>query len=93
MASIRMLKKDIGFLTSEIVTQAYLNKVLFKNMDDEALSGFVSKALDFQNGFIAKANHPDAKDNPKLLKAYFQKIRKDMVAQFEEIIVSINQLK
>jgi hypothetical protein len=93
MASIRSLKSDIHFLTSELVTQAYLSKVLFKVMDDETLSKFVLQALKFNESFIAKVNHPDAKKNPKMLKAYFLKVRKDMVMQFEEMVVSLNQQK
>jgi len=93
MSSIRSLKSDIHFLTSELVTQAYLSKVLFKIMDDETLSKSVLKALEFNESFIAKVNHPDAKKNPKLLKAYFSKIRKDMLFQFEEMVVTLNQQK
>jgi hypothetical protein len=93
MASIRSLKSDINFLTSELVTQAYLSKVLFKSMNDEEMSGLVSKALDFRNNLIEKVNHRDAKDNPKMVKAYFTKIRKDMIHQFEELVASINQTK
>lgn len=93
MASIRSLKSDINFLTSELVTQAYLSKVLFKSMNDEEMSGLVSKALDFRNNFIEKVNHRDAKDNPKMVKAYFTKIRKDMIHQFEDLVASINQAK
>jgi hypothetical protein len=62
-------------------------------MDDETLSKFVLQALEFNESFIAKVNHPDAKKNPKMLKAYFLKVRKDMVTQFEEMVVSLNQQK
>lgn len=93
MASIRSLKNDVNFLTSELVTQAYLSKVLFKTMDDESLGQFVVKALEFRQNFIAKVNHPDGKENPKLVKAYFSKIRKDLISQFEEMVVSLNETK
>ncbi len=93
MASIRSLKSDINYLSSELVGQAYLSKVLFKTMDDNDLSEFVLKAMAFREGFIAKVNHPDAKDNPKMLKAYFAKLRKDLVQQFEDMATSINKAK
>lgn len=93
MASIRSLKSDINFLTSELVSQAYLSKILFKSMDDESLSDFITKALEYQNNLLAKVNHPDAKKNPKLLKSYFLKIRKDMIQQFDSMVTSINQSK
>ena len=93
MASIRALKSDINFLTSELVTQAYVSKLLFKSMSDEEMSGLVTKALEFRKNFIEKVNHRDAKENPKMVKAYYTKIRKDMIHQFEEMVASINQTK
>ncbi len=91
MASIRSLKKDINFLASEMVSQAYLSKMLFKTMDNEGLSQFINKAIEFQRSFIEKVNHPDAKNNPRMLKAYFAKIRKDMITNFDEIVSYINK--
>jgi hypothetical protein len=85
MASIRMLKKDINFLTSELITQAYLNQMLIKDFGDEKMSKAVTEALEFRSAFVARASRPDGKDNPKLVKAYYSKLKKDMVQQFGEL--------
>ncbi len=82
MASIRSLKKDINFLTSELVTQAYLNQFLFKKISDEELAKYIGEALDFRNKFIERTNHPDGKDNSKLVRGYYKNLRKEMVEQF-----------
>ncbi len=82
MASIRSLKKDINFLTSELVTQAYLNQFLFKKISDEELAKYIGEALDFRNKFIERTNHPDGKDNPKMVRGYYKKMRKEMLEQF-----------
>ncbi|MCA1744357.1 MAG: HAD family hydrolase [Bacteroidales bacterium] len=82
MASIRSLKKDINFLTSELVTQAYLNQFLFKKISDEELAKYIGDALDFRNKFVERTNHPDGKDNPQLVRTYYKNLRKEMLEQF-----------
>jgi len=82
MASIRTLKKDINFLTSELVTQAYLNQILFDKISDEELVNYIAEALDYRNNLVERTNHPDGKDNPKLVRVYYKNLRKDMLEQF-----------
>lgn len=91
MASIRLLKKDINFLTSELVTQAYLNQFLFKKISDEELAKYIGDALDFRNKFVERANHPDGKDNPKMVKGYYKNLRKEMLEQFSGLYETLAQ--
>ncbi|HBG87024.1 MAG: hypothetical protein GXY94_12870 [Bacteroidales bacterium] len=85
MASVRELKKDINFLTSELVAQAYLNQLIFKKISDDEMLTHITKAVDFRNNLVDRANHPDGKDNPKMVRSYYKKLRKDMVEQFESL--------
>lgn len=91
MASIRSLKKDINFLTSELVTQAYLNQFLFKRISNEELAKYIGDALDFRNKFVEQTNHPDGKDNPKLVRVYYKNLRKDMLEQFRSLYETLAQ--
>ncbi len=93
MATIRDLKKDINYLTSEIITEAYVRKVLFNDVKDDDVSKIIADAVAFRNDLIARVNHPDGKDNPKLVKAHYQKIKKDMTDQFSVMIDKVNKLK
>lgn len=92
MASIRELKKDIQFLASELVTEAYVKQYLKEDVDQDKLAQCMVAAIDFQNSLIARANHPDGKDNPKMVKAYFVQLRKDMMESFLKISEEINTL-
>ncbi|MDG5800969.1 hypothetical protein QA597_11420 [Marinilabiliaceae bacterium ANBcel2] len=83
MASIRRLKKDINFLTSELVTHAFINNTLSK-MSDEEVKKAVEDAIDFRNEFIDRANNPDGKDNPTIVKKHYKKLRKDMISSFSK---------
>ncbi|MDK2842409.1 MAG: hypothetical protein PWQ17_1915 [Anaerophaga sp.] len=93
MASIRDLKKDINDLTSEIVTEAYVRKMLFDEIKEDDFKKVVTDAIDFRNSLIEKINHPDGKNDPQKVKKYFQGIRKEMHQKFSELMDAVNQLK
>lgn len=93
MASIRDLKKDINYLASEIVTEAYVRKMIFDQIKEEDFKKVVTDAIDFRNDIIAKVNHPDGKDDPKKVKAFFKGIRTEMDKKFSELVESVNNLK
>jgi hypothetical protein len=90
MANVRSLKKDINFLTSELVTQAYMNQAFFKTTNEELVDQ-ITEALNFRNDLIAKVNHPDGKDNPKLIKSYYSMVRKEMVGNFGKLFDVANK--
>ncbi|WP_462318495.1 hypothetical protein [Marinilabilia sp.] len=93
MASIRDLKKDINYLTSEIVTEAYVRKMLFDEISEDDFKKVVTDAIEFRNDLIAKVNHPDGKNNPQKVKSFFKDIRKEMDKKFSELVQAVNDLK
>lgn len=84
MASIRLLKKDIGFLTSELIGQAYINQVLFKKTDDE-LRDEVQKALDFRNSLYDGLKFDGDKKDSKEIRKHYSKLRKQMIEDFGKL--------
>jgi hypothetical protein len=93
MASVRLLKKDIHFLSSELITQVYLNQVIFKDTNEEVIGKSIADVLDFRASFIARANYADGKNNSKLVKSYFSKLRKDMIAKFDELVQDVSKIE
>ncbi|MFO8001401.1 MAG: hypothetical protein R6U46_09160 [Marinilabilia sp.] len=93
MASIRNLKKEINHMTSEIVTEAYVRKMLFGSVSEEDFKNIITNALNLRNELIARVNNPDGKDDPKLVKSYFQAVRNDMRNKFSELVEAVNELK
>jgi hypothetical protein len=93
MANIRDLKKDINHLASEIITEAYVRKMIFDNINDDDFKKVVVDAIEFRNDLIAKVNHPDGKSDPKKVKAFFKGVRTDMKKQFSALVDSVNGLK
>ncbi len=93
MASIRNLKKDINYVASEIVTEAYIRKMLFDEVKEEDFRKIVDDTLEFRHKLIEKVNHPDGKNNPHKTKAYFKGIKEEMDKKFSELVETINQMK
>ena len=93
MASIRDLKKDINYLASEVVTEAYVRKMLFDDIKKEDFTKVVADTIEVRNDLISKVNHPDGKDNPQKVKAFFREIRKEMNTKFGGLVEAVNNLK
>ena len=92
MSSIRELKKDIHFLTTEVFAETYVKQVVKEDVDKEKLAEVMVDAVKFRDDFIARANHYDAKDNRKLVKDYFKKLRHDLYAKYIEMSERIQKL-
>ena len=92
MASIRNLKKDINYLASELVTEAYIKQLVKEDVNQDALAKLMVEAVDFRNELVARANHPDGKHNVKMVKSFYKKLRKDMFDKFLKLIEKINEL-
>jgi hypothetical protein len=92
MSSIRELKKDIHFLTTEILAESYVKQIVKEDVDKEKLAEVMVDAVKFRNEFIARANHYDGRDNPKLVKDYFRKLRHDLYAKYIEMSDKIQKL-
>jgi len=92
MASVRELKKDINFLASELITEAYVKQLLKDDVDNDKIAHVMVNAIEFRNELVKRANHPDGKDNPKLVKAFYMQLRKDMMEKFMAISKATNEL-
>jgi len=93
MASVRNLKKDINYLAGEIVTEAYVRKILFSGVDEEAFKKVVTDTLLFRSSLLKKINHPAEAKDPQKVKKYFQEVRKEMYQKFSELANVVSELK
>ncbi len=84
MASIRLLKKDINYLTSELIMQAYTNQLLFDKSDDE-LEKSVTQALDFRTDLYERLKPSLDKNDKKAIRKHYSKLREDMLANFKSL--------
>ncbi len=84
MASIRRLKKAIDFMVSDLVIDCMSYVVLNPQVNEAAVSEIIRSALSLGDSLRDQANHPDGKDNPKLIRAYYNEIGKKLVAGIDD---------
>ncbi|MDR0560654.1 MAG: hypothetical protein LBG92_10830 [Prevotellaceae bacterium] len=92
MANIRNLKKDIAYLTDEIITDAQLYKYMNPDKNVELADSIIIEAVDMCNQLCSRVNNPDGKDNPKLVKQHYKAIQKDLLEKSHELFDRISKL-
>ena len=79
MASIRELKKDINYLTYELLTEAFAYKHFHPEMEEKKLDEVILKLVQIRNDLISRINKSDLKSDPSAVKGHFKKIRSEVV--------------
>lgn len=92
MASRRKLKQTIRFVSSELINDIYFNCLLSKDIDALKVDIVTEKVMVLQQEFILRANHPNGKENPTLVKAYFRKLFSDWQIAMEKVLKEIDSL-
>ena len=91
MANRRTLKKGIQLVTSDLITESYINYLIKKKMDNAGFDAIVEKIADINNDFLARVNHPNGTKEPKLVKAYYKKFIADFNKEVDQIIEKLNK--
>jgi len=85
MASIRQLKKDIDYLIFEVISDCFVYSGIHPENKSDELSAIISDSVTFRNDLIARVNNPDDKDNPKIVKAYYKSVEKDLITGVDKL--------
>jgi len=92
MESRRKLKKTIKFVSSELINDIYFRCLLSKDIDTEKVDNITVEIMALNREFILRANRPDGKNNPKLVKTFFRKLFADWTVAMEKVIKEIESL-
>lgn len=92
MASVRVLKKDIDYLVFEVISDCFTYSGLHPDNKTDEVSAIISDAVNFRNDLIARVNNPDGKDNPKILKAYYKSVEKDLFSGVDKFFNRLSSL-
>ena len=81
MASVKDLKKDIDLLMSLVLNDCF--SVLEHNtkVDNDAILKIAGDVIQKHRELRLRANHPDGKDNPKLVRKYFSSLISDALKE------------
>ncbi|MBI9058718.1 MAG: hypothetical protein JEZ01_13215 [Labilibaculum sp.] len=91
MASRRRLKKDIDFLSFEVISDCYNYNYLHPGKGEQ-VTEIVKDTIVSRNQLIARVNHPDGKDNPNLVKAYYKSVYTELFANVDESFKKLSAL-
>ena len=93
MANIKNLKKKINTLVDELIDDCQLFIACTKdNAKKDKAFDIIKKAVIVHNQLLDRANHPDGKDNPKLVKPHYASIRKDLKVELHKLFEEISAL-
>jgi hypothetical protein len=92
MATIRDIKKDIRYLCEQMILDALEVSEIVIESDKTKVVSLVTEIASLHNELLNRANHPDGKDNPKLVKAYYKAISNDLLTKCDKIYEKLNKL-
>jgi hypothetical protein len=84
MASIKDLKKDIDLLMSLVLNDCFYVLEYNQKVDQDVVMNIAAEVVEKHRNFRKRANHPDGKDNPKLVKKYFKNLNSELLATADE---------
>jgi hypothetical protein len=92
MASIRELKKDIDYLVFEVISDCFVYSNVHPDNKTDELTALISDAVEFRNDLIVRVNNPDGKDNPKIVKAYYKAVQKDLLSGVDKLFERLSSI-
>jgi len=90
MASVKNLKKDIDVVMSLALNDCFYVMEYNSKVDEKAVMGIAGEIIKMHRELRLRVNHPDGKDNPKLVKKYYQKIAKDLLSSADEALEKLS---
>jgi hypothetical protein len=81
MASIKDLKKDIDLLMSLVLNDCFYVLEYNSKVDNDAVLKIAGDVIQKHRELRLRANHPDGKDNPKLVRKYFSSLVTDALKE------------
>ena len=92
MASIRQLKKDIDNQLFEVISDCFLYIGINPDKKSDEVSTIIDDAVSLRNDLISRVNNPDGKDNPKIVKAYYKSVEKDLLTGVDKLFSRLSSM-
>ncbi|MCQ2369340.1 MAG: hypothetical protein MJ007_02555 [Paludibacteraceae bacterium] len=92
MASKRGLKKDLNYLYSDLMLDAFASFCKKEKKDADKFSTLCNKISDNYADFIKRVNCTDGKDNKKIVKGYYKKLGESILQDVLKLSEEIEKL-
>lgn len=91
MPSLRNVKKDINYLTYEVISDCYTFMYLHPDEKQEKAESIILEMIDVRNDLIMRVNNVNSKDR-KEIKTHFKNIYKDLLAEVDKSFKNLSEL-
>lgn len=92
MSSIRKLKKDVGDITYEVVSDCFTFMLVKDKKDNEKVQGYIAEAIDLRNDLIHRINGFAKEKDIEKRKVYFKKIKEDLYSGMDKTLEKLSKL-
>ena len=79
MASVRVLKKEISYLSSQLIADCFDFLNNYEDVNSITILSIIDEAVSLNNSIVDRICHPTDKKNPKLTREYYKNIRIDFI--------------
>jgi hypothetical protein len=90
MASIRRLKKEIDIIMFQVLNDCFYIVEYNPKVDAKAVMQIAGSIIEKHRDFRMRANHPDGKDNPKLVKKYYNGLAADVLDAADQALEDLS---
>jgi len=84
MATLRRLKKEIEFMSTQLIGDCIDLLETFDDKKDTTVLSIIEQAVTLNNSILDRACHPDGKDNPKLVKQHYRQLKTDFIKGLDQ---------
>ncbi len=92
MTSRRELKKDVNFLTNEILMRGMIHLEFFGEENKEDIFAIMNDAVAVRNDYIQRISQRQTKKSPKEIKTHFRAIYDDLLQSSHDLLERIDKL-
>jgi hypothetical protein len=92
MATVRRLKQEIEFLSSQLIGDCIDFLETFEDKKETTVLSIIEEAVRLNNTMLDRVCHPDGKDNPKLVKQHYRLIKTDFIKGLDQAYAKLESL-
>lgn len=90
MASVKDLKKDIDLVMSLALSDCFYVLEYNEKVDEKAVMAIASEIMKMHRELRIRVNHPDGKENPKIVKKYYQSVISDLLSSVDDSLKKLS---
>ncbi|MCF6357983.1 MAG: hypothetical protein L3J54_09285 [Draconibacterium sp.] len=90
MASVKELKKDIDLIMSLALSDCFYVLEYNEKVDEKAVMKIAGDIIKEHRELRVLSNHPDGKDNPKLVKQFYKELITSMLGAVDSALEKLS---